>query len=49
MSSRVAVVGIGRHLRGDLDATTASMAKAWVQKIYAGANEVMNELIARSL
>jgi acyl-CoA dehydrogenase len=73
-----------RHLRGELDATTASMAKAWVsdmqvavidrcvqlfggygymleypiarmfvdsraQKIYAGANEVMNELIARSL
>lgn len=75
---------IQRHLRGDLDATTASMAKAWVtemqcqvidrcvqlfggygymleypiarmftdsrvQKIYAGANEVMKELIARSL
>ena len=75
---------IDRHLRGDLDATTASMAKAWVsdmqvavidrcvqlfggygymleypiarmfvdsraQKIYAGANEVMKELIARSL
>ena len=75
---------IERHLRGDLDATTASMAKAWVsdqqvavidrcvqlfggygymleypiarmfvdsraQKIYAGANEVMKELIARSL
>lgn len=73
-----------RHLNGDLDPTTASMAKAWVtdmqcqvidrcvqlfggygymleypiarmfadsraQKIYAGANEVMNELIARSL
>jgi acyl-CoA dehydrogenase len=75
---------IERHLRGELDATTASMAKAWVsdmqvavidrcvqlfggygymleypiarmfvdsraQKIYAGANEVMKELIARSL
>ena len=75
---------IQRHLRGELDATTASMAKAWVtdmqvqvidrcvqlfggygymmeypiarmfidsraQKIYAGANEVMKELIARSL
>jgi len=72
------------HLRGELDATTASMAKAWVtdmqvkvidrclqlfggygymleypiarmfidsrvQTIYAGANEVMKELIARSL
>ena len=75
---------IGAHLRGELDATTASMAKAWVtdmqvkvidrcvqlfggygymmeypiarmfidsrpQTIYAGANEVMKELIARSL
>jgi alkylation response protein AidB-like acyl-CoA dehydrogenase len=75
---------IVRHLRGELDRTTASMAKAWiteqqcqvldrcvhlfggygymeeyliarlhadarVQKIYAGTNEVMNELIARSL
>jgi len=75
---------IEHHLRGELDATTASMAKAWVtdmqvavidrcvqlfggygymleypiarmfvdsraQKIYAGANEVMKELIARSL
>jgi acyl-CoA dehydrogenase len=75
---------IERHLRGELDATTASMAKAWItdmqvavidrcvqlfggygymleypiarmfidsraQKIYAGANEVMKELIARSL
>jgi acyl-CoA dehydrogenase len=75
---------IERHLRGDLDATTASMAKAWVtdmqvavidrcvplfggygymleypiarmfidsraKKVYAGANEVMKELIARSL
>jgi alkylation response protein AidB-like acyl-CoA dehydrogenase len=75
---------VERHLRNDLDATTASMAKAWVsdmqvavidrcvqlfggygymleypiarmfvdsraQKIYAGANEVMKELIARSL
>ncbi|MDT5210327.1 MAG: acyl-CoA dehydrogenase [Mycobacterium sp.] len=75
---------IERHLRGELDAMTASMAKAWVsdmqvavidrcvqlfggygymleypiarmfvdsraQKIYAGANEVMKELIARSL
>ena len=75
---------IQRHLRGELDAATASMAKAWVtdmqvqvidrcvqlfggygymmeypiarmfidsraQKIYAGANEVMKELIARSL
>jgi alkylation response protein AidB-like acyl-CoA dehydrogenase len=73
-----------RHLRGELDPATASMAKAWVtdmqcqvidrcvqlfggygymleypiarmfvdsraQKIYAGANEVMKELIARSL
>ncbi|MEV4892726.1 acyl-CoA dehydrogenase family protein [Nonomuraea sp. NPDC055795] len=72
------------HLRGELDATTASMAKWWltevecqvvdrclqlfggygymreypiarmyadarVQKIYGGANEVMKELIARSL
>lgn len=75
---------IERHLRGDLDATAASMAKAYstdvqcevvdrcvqlfggygymleypiarmyadsrAQKIYAGANEVMKELIARSL
>ncbi|MTE13389.1 acyl-CoA dehydrogenase [Nocardia sp. CT2-14] len=75
---------IARHLRGELDAATASMAKAHstdvqcevidrcvqlfggygymleypiarmyadarVQKIYAGANEVMRELIARSL
>jgi acyl-CoA dehydrogenase len=75
---------INRHLRDERDATTASMAKAWVsdmqvavidrcvqlfggygymleypiarmfidsraQKIYAGANEVMKELIARSL
>ena len=75
---------IARHLVGNLDATTASMAKAWVtdmqvkvidrciqlfggygymmeypiarmfidsraQTIYAGANEVMKELIARSL
>jgi alkylation response protein AidB-like acyl-CoA dehydrogenase len=75
---------VERHLRGERDATTASMAKAWVsdmqvqvidrcvqlfggygymleypiarmfvdsraQKIYAGANEVMKELIARSL
>ncbi|MEV0245785.1 acyl-CoA dehydrogenase family protein [Nocardia sp. NPDC050712] len=73
-----------RHLRGELDSATASMAKAHatevqcevidrcvqlfggygymleypiarmyadarVQKVYAGANEVMNELIARSL
>lgn len=75
---------IVKHLRGELDAATASMAKAWVtdmqcqvidrclqlfggygymldypitrmyadsraQRIYAGANEVMKELIARSL
>jgi acyl-CoA dehydrogenase len=75
---------IERHLRGELDAATASMAKAYctevqgqvvdkcvqffggygymleypiarmyadarVQRIYAGANEVMKELIARSL
>lgn len=73
-----------KHLRGELDAVTASMAKAWVtdmqcqvidrclqlfggygymleypitrmyadsraQKIYAGTNEVMKELVARSL
>ncbi len=75
---------IDRHLRGELDATTAAMAKWWlteqqcevidrclqlfggygymreypiarmyedarVQKIYAGANEVMKDIIARSL
>ena len=75
---------IERHLRGELDGATASMAKAYtteiqgevvdkcvqlfggygymleypiarmyadarVQRIYAGANEVMKELIARSL
>ncbi|KKW65808.1 acyl-CoA dehydrogenase family protein [Mycolicibacterium elephantis] len=75
---------IVKHVRGDLDPVTASMAKAWVtdmqctvidrclqlfggygymleypitrmfadsraQRIYAGANEVMKELIARSL
>lgn len=75
---------IERHLRGELDAASASMAKAYstevqcevidrcvqlfggygymleypiarmfidsrAQKIYAGANEVMKELIARSL
>ncbi len=75
---------IAKHLRGELDAVTASMAKAWVtemqtqgidrclqlfggygymleypitrmyadsraQKIYAGTNEVMKELVARSL
>lgn len=75
---------IARHIRGELDATTAAMAKYWladqqcividrclqlfggygytleypitqmyadarVQRIYAGANEVMKELIARSL
>ena len=75
---------ITRHLRGELDSATASMAKAWVtdmqcqvldrclqlyggygymleypitrmfadsraQRIYAGANEVMKELVARSL
>jgi acyl-CoA dehydrogenase len=75
---------IAKHLRGELDAATASMAKAWVtdmqcvvvdrclqlfggygymleypiarmyadsraQRIYAGANEVMKELVARSL
>lgn len=75
---------IERHLRGELDAASASMAKAYstevqcevidrcvqlfggygymleypiarmyadsrAQKIYAGTNEVMNELIARSL
>ena len=73
-----------RHLRGELDATTAAMVKWWlteqqcqvvdrclqlyggygymreypiarmyedarVQKIYGGANEVMKEIIARSL
>lgn len=73
-----------KHLRGELDAATASMAKAWVtdmqchvidrclqlfggygymleypitrmhadsraQKIYAGTNEVMKELVKRSL
>jgi acyl-CoA dehydrogenase len=75
---------IVKHLRGELDAATASMAKSWVtevqcqvidrclqlfggygymleypitrmyadsraQKIYAGTNEVMKELVARSL
>jgi len=75
---------ITKHLRGELDSATASMAKAWVtdmqcqvidrclqlfggygymleypitrmfadsraQRIYAGANEVMKELVARSL
>jgi len=75
---------VDRHLRGELDGATASMAKAYttevqgqvvdrcvqlfggygyileypiarmyadarVQRIYAGANEVMKELIARSL
>jgi alkylation response protein AidB-like acyl-CoA dehydrogenase len=75
---------VERHLRGDLDGATASMAKAYctevqgkvvdrclqlfggygymldypiarmyidarVQRIYAGATEVMKELIARSL
>src|SRR4029077_7433356 len=75
---------IGRHLAGELDAVTASMAKAWctdllgkvvdrclqlfggygymdeypisrlyrdarVMRIYAGTNEIMNLLIARSL
>jgi acyl-CoA dehydrogenase len=75
---------IQRHLRGELDGTTAAMAKYWlsdqqcavidrclqlfggygytleypiaqmyadarIQKIYAGANEVMKELISRSL
>ncbi|MFC9998625.1 acyl-CoA dehydrogenase family protein [Nocardia sp. NPDC127526] len=75
---------VHRHLRGDLDGATASMAKAYsteiqgqvvdrcvqlfggygymleypiarmyadarVQRIYAGANEVMKELVARSL
>ncbi|WUD62773.1 acyl-CoA dehydrogenase family protein [Nocardia sp. NBC_00511] len=75
---------VQRHLRGELDGATASMAKAYtteiqgqvvdrclqlfggygymleypiarmyadarVQRIYAGANEVMKELIARSL
>ncbi|BBX66521.1 acyl-CoA dehydrogenase [Mycobacterium saskatchewanense] len=75
---------IVKHLRGELDAVTASMAKAWVtdmqcavidrclqlfggygymleypitrmyadsraQRIYAGTNEVMKELVARSL
>ena len=73
-----------KHLRGELDAVTASMAKAWVsdmqchvidrclqlfggygymleypitrmyadsraQRIYAGTNEVMKEMVARSL
>ena len=75
---------IERHLRGDLDATTASMAKYWITdrtgevvdrcqqlfggygycveypiarlymnnrvlRVLAGANEIMKELIARSL
>jgi len=75
---------IERHVRGELDAVTASMAKAWttdvlgnvidrclqlfggygfmdeypisrlyrdarVMRIYAGTNEIMNLLIARSL
>jgi acyl-CoA dehydrogenase len=75
---------VDRHLRGELDPATASMAKYWVtdmqcqvidrclqlfggygymleypiaqmfvdgraQRIYGGANEVMKELIARSL
>lgn len=75
---------VQRHLRGELDAVTASMAKYWItdrqtevvdrcvqlhggygymldhpiarmfadgriQRIYGGANEVMKELIARSL
>jgi acyl-CoA dehydrogenase len=75
---------IERHVRGELDAVTASMAKAWttellctvidrclqlfggygfmdeypisrlyrdarVMRIYAGTNEIMNVLIARSL
>lgn len=75
---------IAQHLRGELDGTTASMAKYWVsevqgqvidkcqqlfggygfmleypitrmaadarvQRVYAGATEVMKELIARSL
>lgn len=75
---------IARHLRGELDASTAAMAKYWlsdqqcavvdrclqlfggygyvmeypiaqmyadarIQRIYAGANEVMKELISRSL
>lgn len=75
---------VARHLRGELDAATASMAKWWLsevqcqvvdrclqifggygymreyvisrlyvdaraQKIYGGANEVMKDLIARSL
>ena len=75
---------VARHLRGELDAATASMAKWWVtqmqcdvvdeclqlhggygymleypiaqmyadarvQKIYGGSNEIMKELIARTL
>ncbi|MEW6471108.1 MAG: acyl-CoA dehydrogenase family protein [Actinomycetota bacterium] len=84
-AGRVFVDGaIARHLRGDLDAATASMAKWWLsdlqnqvvdrclqlfggygymreylisrlyvdaraQKIYGGPNEIMKELIARSL
>jgi alkylation response protein AidB-like acyl-CoA dehydrogenase len=75
---------IDKHLRGEVDVATASMAKAWVtdmqcqvidrclqlhggygctleypiarmyadtraQRISAGANEVMTELVARSL
>ncbi len=75
---------IERHLRGELDTTTAAMAKWWlteqqcqvvdrcvqlfggygymreypiarmyedarVQKIYGGSNEIMKDLIARSL
>ncbi len=75
---------IGKHLRGELDVTTAAMAKYWltdqqcavidrclqlfggygyileypiaqmyadarIQRIYAGSNEVMKELISRAL
>jgi acyl-CoA dehydrogenase len=75
---------ISRHLRGELDVTTAAMAKYWltdqqchvidrclqlhggygytleypiarlyadarIQRIYAGSNEIMKELISRSL
>ncbi len=75
---------IAKHLRGELDVSTAAMAKSWlseqqcavvdrclqlfggygymleypiarmftdsrVQKIYGGANEVMKELVSRTL
>lgn len=36
---------IERHLRGELDTSTAAMAK-W---IYGGSDEVMKDLVARAL